>query len=139
MIPQITVNYVAVLVAAIVSMVLGALWYSPVLFGKQWMKLSNIDPKKMPEMKKKAKTSYALNFVAVLVMAYVLAHTVQYAQAATVFEGVQAGFWVWLGFIATVLLGSVLWEGKPWKLYLLNAAHYFVSLVVMGVILTLWA
>ena len=48
------------------------------------------------------------------------------------------GFWNWLGFVAPVTLGSVLWEGKSPKLWVLNNGYYLVSLIVMGVILALW-
>ncbi len=42
------VNYLAVLVAAIVGMVVGFIWYSPKVFGKMWMKLSGVNPKDKP-------------------------------------------------------------------------------------------
>ena len=51
--PTVDVSWVAVIVVAIISFVIGMLWYSPLLFGKQWMKLSDIGDKKMKEMKKK--------------------------------------------------------------------------------------
>lgn len=136
--PTAIINYLAVLVAAIVSMIVGAFWYSPMLFGKQWMEWMNFAPKDMLDMKKRANASYAINFLTLLLMAFVLAHFVDYAQATTFIEGVQLGFWVWLGFIATISLGSVLWENKPIQAYLLNAGYQLVSLVLMGVILTLW-
>ena len=133
------INYLAVLVCAVVGMAIGALWYS-VLFGKVWMRLSGMSPEMMknPDMKKKALRGYVLMFLALLVMAYVLAHFVDYADATTFTAGVMAGFWVWLGFNATVLLGSWLWENKPFTLYLLNTAHYLVILLVMGGILAVW-
>ena len=49
------VNYLAVLVAAIVNMVVGALWYSPLLFGKAWMKLTGFNKKQLKKAKEKAK------------------------------------------------------------------------------------
>lgn len=136
--PTAIINYVAVLVASIISMIVGAFWYSPMLFGKQWMEAMNFAPKDMLDMKKRANASYAINFLLLLLMAFVLSHFVDYAQATTFIEGVQVGFWVWLGFIATISLGSVLWESKPIQVYLINAAYQLVSLVLMGIILTLW-
>lgn len=50
----------------------------------------------------------------------------------------MVGFWNWLGFVAPVTLGGVLWEGKPWKLWGLNNGYQLLSLLVMGVILALW-
>jgi len=71
-------------------------------------------------------------------MSYVLAHFVDYAEAATAMDGIILGFWVWIGFLATTQIGSVLWEGKPVKLYLINTLHYLVALAVMATILAVW-
>ena len=137
--PQITINYLTVLVTAVVSMALGALWYSPMLFGKLWMTLSGLNPQTMDEAKKKGMAkSYVLAFVGTLVMSYVLAHIIGYTNAATIGAGLHVGFWAWLGFVAPVTLGGVLWEGKSWKLWWLNNAHYLVMLLVSGAILALW-
>ena len=134
------VNYLAVVVSAIVGMVIGALWYSPMLFGKMWMKLSGVTDKEMKKAKEKGMSkSYALAFLGSLLMSCILAHFVYYTQASTVLEGMQTGFWIWLGFVATIMLGMVLWEGKSWKLYFVKAAHELVALAVMGAILAVWA
>ena len=136
--PEFEINYLAVLVSAVAGFVIGMLWYS-VLFGKAWMKLSGMDKKKIEKERKKGMAkSYAAGFAVLVVMAFVLAHFVDMAEAATVLEGAQAGFWAWLGFVATIMLNKVLWEGKPFKLYLLDAAHYLVVLLAMGSILAVW-
>ena len=139
---QIPINYLAVGGAAIASMVIGFLWYGP-LFGKMWMALSGITQEQIAASKKKGMTKqYALMFVGSLVMAYVLAHALVFASAylktSGVSAGLMAGFWNWLGFVAPVTLGSVLWEGKSPKLWILNNGYYLVSLLLMGVILALW-
>jgi hypothetical protein len=136
------INYVAVLAAAVAAMVVGFLWYGPI-FGKMWMKLSGMTEAQMNAAKKKGMgPSYAIMFVGTLVMSYVLAHSLvfasSYLKASGMSAGVMAGFWSWLGFIAPVTLGSVLWEGKSWNLWLLNNGHYLVSLSVMGSILAIW-
>jgi len=129
------INYLTVFVAAIVNMAIGFIWYGPA-FGKAWLQLmgkrmEDINKKQIPKM-------YAAAFIATLIMSYVLAHFVDYAEATTAIAGAQTGFWAWLGFIATVTLGSVLWEGKPPKLYILNNAYQLISLVIMGAILAVW-
>jgi hypothetical protein len=77
-----------------------------------------------------------------LAMSFVLAHAVIYAESylgtSGIWGGVQAGFWNWLGFVAPVTLGTVLWEGKPWKLWFINVGYYFVGLPVIGVLLSIW-
>lgn len=137
--PPVDINYLAVLVGGLVNMAVGAFWYSPKGFGKQWMALSGINPDKIDAAKAKGMQKlYMLAFIGALVMSYVFAHFIDFAEAATIAEGMQAGFWSWLGFIAPVTLSSVLWEGKPWKLYILNNAYYLVVLLIIGPILAVW-
>ncbi len=139
---MVNVNYLAILVSAIASMILGYIWYGP-LFGKQWISLSGLSREQLDSQKAKGRgKSYALMFVGSLVMAFVLSHTLIFAMDFLGTEGIsaglQTGFWNWLGFVAPVTLGSVLWDGKPWKLWVLNNAYNLLSLLVMGVILALW-
>ena len=135
---QVSINYLAVLAAAVASMVIGFLWYGP-LFGRQYMALMNFDKKKMQEMKKKGMgKTYALAFLTSLIMGYVLAHFVNYVQASTIADGAVLGFWIWIGFFATTQLGVVLWEGKPVKLYAIKTLNELVTLAVMAAILAVW-
>ena len=140
MMQAVNVNYLAVLVAAVASFVLGWIWHSPFLFGKMWMKLSNIDKKKIEEHKKSGKMGPSLffQFVATVLMAYVLRYFIGYAKASTAIDGAIVGIWLWLGFVATTMIGMVLWEGKPFKLFLISAGHVLAGLIVMGAILAVW-
>ncbi len=134
----VTVNYLAILLCGVVSMVLGSLWYGP-LFGKMWMSLSGVS---MGGEKKSMTKSYLIAFVGALIMAFVLAHALVFAaaylKASGVSGGLMAGFWNWLGFVAPVTLGMVLWEGKSWKLWTLVNGYHLVQLLIFGVILSLW-
>jgi hypothetical protein len=136
------INYLAVVVAAIANMVIGFVWYGP-LFGKTWMKLSGSTPEKIDSAKASGMgKTYLLAFVGSLIMSNVLAHALVFAAAYFEMSGISAGlmsgFWNWLGFIAPVTLGAVLWEGKSWALWLLMNGYYLVSLLVMGMILSVW-
>ena len=139
---MIPINYLAVLAAAVLNMIVGFLWYGP-LFGKQWMALSGMSQDKLEAAKQKGMgKSYALMFVGALAMAYVMSHALifasEYLGEVGVTAGLMTGFWNWLGFVAPVTLGTVLWDGKPWGLWILNNAYYLLSLMIMGVILALW-
>ena len=142
---EIPINYLAVLVAAISNMVLGFLWYGP-LFGKQWTALMGWSEVEMAagreKMKKEGWKTYSIQALAALVMAYVVAHYFVFASTYTntfgIPGGLMVGFWSWLGFVAPVSLGVVLWDGKPWKLFFLQSGYYLVSLLIMGVIIALW-
>lgn len=116
------VNWVALIAAGVASMAVGFIWYGP-LFGKAWMKLSG--HKEMGDKKEMPKT-YGIMFVGSLVTAYVL---------AVLNADLMTAFWIWLGFQATLLLHSVLFEGKSWNLYFLNAGHQLISLLAMSWVL----
>lgn len=137
--PDVTINYIAVVVAALLGgMALGFIWYGP-LFGKQWMKVVEIDQKKIDAAKKKGMgKTYALSTLGALIMAYVLAHFINYAQATTVVAGLQVGFWAWLGFVATTMLNNVLFGNKSWKAYQIEAGYQLVALLIMGAVLSVW-
>jgi len=80
---DITVNIIAVIVAAVAAMVIAFIWYSPSAFGNKWMKLSGIDKRKAAAMKKKGMGKTMLvGFIAALVMAYVLAVFIEATGAA---------------------------------------------------------
>ena len=135
---DISINYVAVVIAAVASTVIGTAWYS-MLFGKMWMHAMGITKERMEGMKKHGMGKlYGINFVATLVMAYVLAHFVAVWNTVDMSGAIQLAFWTWLGFIATVMVGSILWENKPVKLYYINVSFQLVSLSAMAIILTLW-
>ena len=136
------INYLAVIVAAVVNMAIGSLWYGPI-FGKIWTALAGMTEEHINEAKTKGMgKSYALAFLGSFIMSYVLAHALvfasEYFKVYGFSAGLMAGFWNWLGFVAPVTLGSVLWEGKPWKLWFLNNGHYLVALLCMGAILAMW-
>jgi hypothetical protein len=131
----------AVLVAALASMVVGFLWYSPILFARPWMRLMGYDPDdkaKLAEMRKGAGKTYALAFVASIVSAVVLAKIIEITTVNTVLYGMKVGFAVWLGFVTTVQLTGALFGKQPTKLYLINTGYQLVCYLAMGAILAVW-
>lgn len=133
--PAASLNYTAILVATVVSFLIGGLWYM-FLFRKPWMKEMGIPAN---AKSKGMGGQMFLNIVGTFVMVYVLAHFVFYLSLGTFSEGMQLGFWIWLGFFAaTTLLGSVLWEMRSWKLFLINGAYWLVNLAVSAGILAVW-
>lgn len=133
---SVEVNIWGVLLATASSMVVGSIWYMPSVFGKSWAKLAKVNLKEMGANPAKA---YGLTLVASLVTAYVLAHIAflsnQFFKDSFFQDAVVTAFWVWLGFTAARLLVHDLFENRPTKLTVLNAAHELVTLLVMGVII----
>ncbi len=128
-------SVIAVVVAAIVQVILGFLWYGP-LFGKTWMSLMGINPQTLN--REGMSKTLAWTFLGSLVTAAVLGRLVWMVGAATLGAGLALGFWVWLGFVATVTLASVLYEKRSVNLYILNNGYQLISLLVMGAILGAW-
>ncbi len=132
------VNIPALLSSALASMVIGFIWYSPVLFGKPWMKLMRLDAKKMKAAQKDMPKTYGLSFVATLVTAFVLSQFISSTLTYTLNEGLLVGFLGWLGFTATALLTGVLFNEMPVKLFLINSGYQLASMLAMSTVLTLW-
>ncbi len=130
------VNFIAVLIAAVLAMVLGFLWYGP-LFSKPWMKLVGMTKKDMEEQKGSMGKTYGMMFVSALLTAWILSNFVGYAGAQTWSAGAMVGFWAWLGFVATTMFSNVLFEKKPFPLFLIDAGYHLVNLLVMGAVLAM--
>ena len=43
---------------------------------------------------------------------------------------------IWLGFYVPVMINSLVWERKPWKLLVLNGAYYLLNLELIAAVLT---
>jgi len=135
------INIWSVLVAAVATMILGFLWYSPFLFANPWMRLMGIDPTdkaKLAEMQKGAGKLYGLSFVASIASAVVLAKIIAITTVNTLPYGLKVGFAVWVGFVTTVQLTGALFGKQPSKLYLINTGYQLVCYLVMGAILAVW-
>jgi len=132
------INLVAVLVAGIFAVVVGAVWYGP-LFGKMWRRLIGMSMEDMKNMKMTPVAAMIGGFITALLMAYVLAHGIVFGNAYLGTSGIEGGmqgaFWYWLGFAVPLTGAGYLWEGKSVKLWVLHAGYYLVALLGMGAIL----
>lgn len=134
--PQVMINYAAVVVSALVLMVLGAVWYAPPVFGNVWMRLIG---KKPEDLQKGSMTqAYAMMFISALVLSFGLAHVLRWAGATTAVGGIKVALAVWIAFVLTTNAGSFIFEGRPAALYWLNAGYYGVGMILIGLVLTLW-
>lgn len=129
------VTFWPILAAGIASVLIGWLWYSPKVFGSAWMRMSNITPEMAERGKKRMPLVVLVALLASMLVAYVMNY---FGIAWGVYDfigGIELGFWIWIGFIAPAMLGMILWEQKPLRLYFITASYWLVSLVVMAVIL----
>ncbi len=134
-------NWLAILVAAISTMAVGFLWYSPILFAKPWMREMGYDASdkaKTQEMQKSAGPAYAGSFLASLLSAFTLALILHGMREENLHVGLTLSFHVWLGFVATVQFTGALFMKQSMKLFAINTGYQLVCYLAMGVILTLW-
>jgi hypothetical protein len=127
-------NYLAVLVAAVAAFVVSSVWYT--IFGNAWMELRGIDPATAANM---GTPAWTMLFVIVqsLVVALMLAYFVVHLGIVDWKGAVRLGVLVW-GFLAMILLGSVVHEGVPSMLAAIHAGDWLVKLLLMTVILGVW-
>jgi hypothetical protein len=129
------VNWLAIIIAAVVKFGIGAVWYTA-LFGKQWRALQGI-PEGSPQTG--LVPAMGVQIVGDLIMAYILARFIGHYGIPGIGGGVLIGFMAWLGFIATIMVGSIFYERKPPMLVYINAGYQLVAIVIMGAILGIWS
>lgn len=134
---MITVNFIAVIAAAVAAFMVGWFWYSA-LFGKQWRELMGFSDEVMRTMKMTPAKAMTGGFVTTLIMVFVLANLMAMTGSTTVGAALTFAFWIWLGFVATIMSNSLWYENKTTKLYLINASHYLVALLVAAFVLAWW-
>ena len=136
---SVDINWLAVIVAAVVNMVVGFVWYSPALFAKEWSKLTG---RKMDEMGN-GTPGYVLTTLGALVQAWILAHFVAYVayfyptySKASV--GLLTALWAWIAFVAIPIGVNTIFEGRRKKLWAINTGYFLVVLLINGVLLAVW-
>jgi len=130
-----TINYFAVLAAAVSTFVLGGLWYSPVLFGKAWMRANNFTDADVQTFSKARMFGWSI--VLSLVMAINLAMFLGGAGTNATW-GMTAGALAGLGWVAMAIAMIALFENKSWAYIAINGGYMTVAFTVMGLILGAW-
>ena len=129
------VNHLALLVCALFLWLLGAAWYSPVLFAKPWMAALGIVP---GHAKKGLAQGMVSSFLGDLFVAFILLHFILYSGAATIGQGAFIGFISWVGFFAAIQFPQGVYENRPFRLFAINGGYWLVGLLITGSVLAVW-
>jgi hypothetical protein len=122
---MIEVDILSVIIATVVYMIISFIWFSPFIFGKIWKKV-------VPDIGKGAKLiAYFSSLLIALVVAYFLAIIEGYLGVTSFWDGVVAGFIVWLGFVATTSVSSAIWSNK-WKVFFIEQGCWLINFIIMG-------
>lgn len=127
-------NWLAVIVGAVAYWLVGALWYSPVLFGKKWQAITGVTAENSGGLVATYLGSLVVMFLQVTALAFI-------AQAIGVTELVDAielGLGISVGFCALQLLLNQIYEKRSRELMMINAGYAIVGLTLASVIVTLW-
>lgn len=131
------INYLAVLVCGVASMIVGALWYSPILFGKMWMKEHGYTEEDLKKNFNPGLT-YGFTFLLHLVVAFVLALIIEKTGITNIGDGLFIGLIVWIGFTAAPMVINSMFAKKSTNLVVIDSGHHLAQVLVFAVILTLW-
>ena len=131
------VTFLSILGAGVAAVLIGMVWYHPIVFGSAWMRMSNITPEMAERGKKRMPLMMLIGLMAAMLAAWVMNHVGILLGVYDVVDAVVLGFWCWMGFVAPTMLGMVLWEQKPFKLYLINALYWLVAFVAMAITLVI--
>ena len=132
---SIDINFLAVLVAALLNYILGAAWYSPVMFARPWMRLLDIEPS---GDRSGFGAALAVQAVGTLASAFTLAIVISWAGASNLVEGAAVGALAALGFVAAANLALIAFERRPAQLYAINHGYTVVGWILMGAVLGAW-
>lgn len=124
-------NWLAIIIAVVANMVIGALWYGNWAFGKSWMKLSGHTMGEGMQVG----PLYALTALAALVQAITMSWFLGQTGANSGAAGAIIGLYVGLGFVASAMFAEVLFAGRPPRLYAITAGYSVVAAIVQGAII----
>jgi hypothetical protein len=135
---NVQVNILAIILATVAVIVIGMLWYSPVLFGNYWLKLIG---KKKEELTMKSTDMVYATIVALLTVVginSILQFSMKVTGLSELVNVILVAFMTSITISATTELNLVIWEGRSKKLFLLNLAHHFVEYLAIGFILAIF-
>ncbi|MFT4281781.1 DUF1761 domain-containing protein [Microbacterium sp.] len=137
MIPEI--NYWAVAIATVLSMGLGALWYSPALFLDRWATLARIDmTKRGAPVALAMLVSLAVTFLTAWVLAGSVAIAWHFYDGGYLLSALVTAVTLWAGFTAARVITHDVFEGRPSQLTVLTMGFELTTVVIMALVIGLW-
>lgn len=129
------VNWLAVIVCVLLNVAAGFIWYHPRVFFDAWWRGIG---RRADESPAPSPTLYIWTLLAALVEAVFVSMLLDAMGSASLASGLQAGFMIWLGFVATTNLVNNLFAGRGWTVWAIEAGNHLVYLLLTGAILSIW-
>lgn len=128
-------HFPPLLVCAVILWLLGALWYSPLLFAKLWAAMVG---RPMGQKPTGVVHGMIASFIGDLLIALVMAHIVYWSGGMGFGWGAFIGFLAWVGFVVAPLYPQRIYEGRPFAYFAINAGYWLIGLVIVGGVLATW-
>jgi hypothetical protein len=133
-----SIRILPVFVSAVAVFALGALWYSPALFGKAWVRAHGHTDEKLARMRASAGRAYAVSFACYLVMAAAMSVLIARMDITMLRGGAKLGALLGVGFAATIGLTANVFSEKRLSAWVIDAGYQVAYLILMGVVLVAW-
>ncbi|WP_075617752.1 DUF1761 domain-containing protein [Paenisporosarcina indica] len=131
------IHILGIILAVIANTLIGAMWYSPLLFANIWMK--SLEKTREELNTGSANTGYALTMIAAVVSALVLSYFISLLDSISIGNGALIGFLAGFGIAAARELSPTFFEARKMTLFVISAGYHIVALTVMGMILAAFA
>jgi hypothetical protein len=131
-----TVNFFSIIVAALAYMILGAIWYSPALFGNAWLR--GIGKTREQVTAEFSPVNYVLGLITSFISAYGIARIMAWTGRDSISDGVVIGLLVGICFILAPLIINNVYEKRPKSLTLINALYHTTGFIIIGIIMGAW-
>ena len=134
------INYIVILGGAVLSMVVGSIWYGP-LFGKKWMEICGVtegDLERRKQMQKEAMPLYVVQLLLSVLQLYIFVNLITWGGWTA--QAVPVAFFLWLGFVMPTIAGSSMWNNDStkvkWARFLIQSGYQLVMFLLYGILLT---
>lgn len=131
-----SINWLAILVCVVISMISGSLWFNPKTFFPAWWLAIGRSENEQPGMQNMG-VVWGLTIVSSFVQAVSVALMINAMGSMTLGSGAMAGFMLWFGFVATTGLTNKLFAGQL-KAWAIEQGNHFVNFLLFGAILGAW-
>ncbi len=125
------IPYLALIVGAVASFLLGMLWYSPFLFGPTWAQAHGFSEEKMKMMHSETFMAHIIGFITVFVTGFIIWQLLGMMNIQTIQSALWVGFLLWLGFPAAQGLMSTQYSGKPFNVFLIDTGYQLAYILTL--------
>lgn len=130
-------NWVAILVAAIVSFLFEALWFS--MFMKQWLEgIGRTEEWLHSAAGYNPPVQFGTAILCSIIVAAVLTICIQASGEQTALRGVIVAVFLWFGFIATSWAKEYIFEVRTLQIYAINTVYALIDMIIIGAIVGAW-